>query len=242
MVSAASFTVLLEHPSSPVHGAIGDALVRRVVMGLAMGLTAVGIIYSRFGARSGAQMNPALTITFARLGKIAPRDAVAYVVAQFAGGLAGLGLASLALRSWIGSPNVNYVATLPGPWGTGAAFAAEAVISFCLMSVVLVVSNSRHMRVTGLVAGALVAIYIVIEAPVSGMSMNPARSFAPALLSGSFQSLWIYFTAPPLGMTAAAALFVRRHGLHAVLCAKLNHAGTAACIFRCRMDAGRAAS
>jgi aquaporin Z len=212
----------------------------RVPMGAAMGLTAMSIIYARLGARSGAQMNPSLTITFARLGKIAPRDAAAYVVAQFAGGLTGLGVASLVLRSWIGSPSINYVATVPGPWGTAPAFLAEVVISFCLMSVVLSVSNSRHARLTGLVAGALVATYITIESPVSGMSMNPARSFAPALLSGSFQSLWIYFTAPLLGMAAAGKLFVRRRGRHAVRCAKLNHTGSAPCIFRCGVHADMA--
>jgi aquaporin Z len=235
MLSAATFAVLIEHPASPVRTAVASAVLRRLLMGLAMGATAVLIIYSRLGARSGAQMNPAVTLTFARLGRIAWRDAMAYVLAQFAGGLAGLSLARVLLGASIGDPAVNYVATLPGPWGTGTAFLAEAAISFLLMSVVLRVSNGPHARWTGLAAGALVALYIVIEAPVSGMSMNPARSFAPAVLSASFQAIWIYFAAPLIGMAAAAELFVRTRGPQAVRCAKLNHPAAGPCIFRCRM-------
>lgn len=236
MVSAAAFAVLIEHPASPVRAAVTDATARRALMGLAMGATAAAIIYSRLGARSGAQMNPAVTLTFARLGRIAPRDAAAYVAAQFAGGLAGLVVAATALSSWIGAPEVNYVATMPGARGAAVAFLAEVVISFGLMSAVLAVSNGPHARFTGVAAGALVATYILIEAPLSGMSMNPARSLAPAILSGSLDTLWIYFVAPVLGMAAAGECFVRRHGDDAVWCAKLNHAGAGPCIFRCRVE------
>lgn len=235
MCSASFFAVVLGHPSSPVREAVTDPALRRLLMGIAMGLTAIAIIYSPAGARSGAHMNPATTLTFARLGKIAPRDAMAYVVAQFAGALAGLAVARLALATWIGHPAVNYVATVPGPWGQAAAFGAEVAIAFVLMSAVLAISNGRHARFTGLAAGALVALYILVEEPVSGMSLNPARSFAPALAAQTLDSLWIYLTAPLAGMALAAEVFVRRRGISAVLCAKLNHAGRARCIFRCRM-------
>jgi aquaporin Z len=237
MVSASVFTVVLEHPSSAVRQAIDAPAARRLLMGLAMGGTAIAIIYSRFGARSGAHMNPATTVTFARLGKIAPRDAVAYVAAQFAGGVAGLTAAALVLQPWIADPAVRYVATVPGEWGATGAFAAEVAISFALMTAVLTLSNGRYARFTGLGAGACVAIFILVEAPVSGMSMNPARSFAPAVLSGDLSSIWIYFAAPLAGMFAAAEVFVRRRGLQHVYCARLNHSGPARCIFRCRMDA-----
>ena len=233
MMSAATFAVVLEHPDSFVRHAIESDVLRRLLMGLAMGGTATGIVYSPAGARSGAQMNPAVTLTFARLGKVAPHDAVAYIAAHFTGGLAGLALASIALSPWIADSRVNYVHTMPGPWGAGLAFGAEVVIAFVLMLVVLIVSNGRHARWTGLVSGALVALYILVEAPVSGMSMNPARSLAPAILTGSFQHLWIYFAAPVIGMSMAGDLFVRVRGRRAVRCAKLNHAGSAACIFRC---------
>jgi aquaporin Z len=237
MASAAFFTVVLEHPESPVHQALAasDAL-RRLLMGVAMGMTAATIIYSPFGARSGAHMNPATTLTFARLGRIAPRDAVVYAAAQGLGGLAGLSVAAFFLRTWIADPHVGYVATRPGIWGSAAAFGAEAFISFVMMTAVLRVSNGRHARWTGACAGVLVALFILIEAPVSGMSMNPARSLAPALVSGDPSGIWIYFTAPLVGMFTAAEIFVRRRGLHEVRCAKLNHAGGARCIFHCRMD------
>src|SRR6266446_5140974 len=91
MVSACIFVVLFEHPSSPVHQSFESAsMFRRALIGLAMGLTAIGIICSPWGQRSGAHMNPAVTLTFLALGKIAPWDALFYVVAQFAGGIAGV--------------------------------------------------------------------------------------------------------------------------------------------------------
>lgn len=90
MVSAGLFGTLLEYPLSPVHRAIGDPLLRRALMGLAMGLTAMGIIYSPWGQQSGAHINPAATLTFLRLGKVAPWDAFFYVVAQLSGGLYGV--------------------------------------------------------------------------------------------------------------------------------------------------------
>jgi aquaporin Z len=117
-----------------------------------------------------------------------------------------------------------------------AALVAELVISFLLMTTVLNVSNSRHAKFTGLAAGLAVATFILVEAPISGMSMNPARSLGPAVVSGNFRHLWIYFVAPPAGMLLAAEAFVRRRGLHRVLCAKLNHAGAGPCIFHCHFD------
>src|SRR5260370_22978496 len=85
-VSAGLFTLLLESPASPLHAAIPDAFLRRSITGAAMGLTAVALIYSPWGRRSGAHMNPAVTLSFLRLGKIAPTDAVFYIFPQFIGG------------------------------------------------------------------------------------------------------------------------------------------------------------
>ena len=102
MLSASLFGVLLEHPASPLRRALDGALARRALMGLAMGATAVLLVRSRFGKRSGAHMNPSVTLTFLRLGKVARQDALFYVAAQFAGGLLGMALASLALARWIG--------------------------------------------------------------------------------------------------------------------------------------------
>jgi aquaporin Z len=235
MLVACLAGTLLGHPASPAVRALPDPLARRALMGVAMGLTAIGLIYSPWGRRSGAHFNPATTLTFWRLGKIASADAALYALAQTAGGIAGVLAAAALLGPPLGAPDVRYVATLPGPAGPAGAFVAEVVITFLLMSVILRASNTARLaRFTGLFAGALVAAYITLEAPLSGMSLNPARSLASALPAGAWAALWIYFVAPPLGMLLAAELYVRRRGLTAVFCAKLHHDTSQRCIFRCR--------
>ncbi len=234
MLSAALVTALLEHPASPVHQAFPDVLLRRVLIGLAMGGTAVAITWSPFGQQSGAHFNPAVTLTFFRLGKIEMRDAIGYVLAQFAGGIAGIGLSAAILGRAIAHPAVAYAATTPGAWGVGVAFAAELTISFGLMLVVLAASNSARLaRFTPLCAGALVALYIALEAPLSGMSMNPARTLGSAVPGRVFTALWVYFTAPVLGMLLAAEAYTRLGRSRQVHCAKINHRTHRRCIFRC---------
>ena len=234
MIVAALSAAALDHPASPVHRAIANPLLRRLIGGVLMGLTAIALVRSPWGRRSGAHMNPSLTLTFLRLGKIAPADALAYMAAQFTGAAVGIAVAALVIGPAIGSPEVNYVATRPGPAGVLAAFGGELAISFVLMAVVLVLTNDlRVARLTPYAVGVLVAAYITIEAPLSGMSMNPARSFGPALVARIWDSLWVYFVAPPLGMLLAAEAYVGWRGAHAVQCAKLHHHNTARCIFRC---------
>ena len=234
MVSACLFDALLEHPASPVRQAIGDPIVRRMLMGVAMGLTAIAIIYSPWGMQSGAHLNPSVTISFLRLGKVEIWDGIFYVMAQFLGGLAGILLASATFRPWISHPSINYVATVPGMGGASVALLAELVISFGLMIVVLIVSNTERLaRLTGLFAGLLVATFITLEAPFSGMSMNPARTLASAIPAHALTSVWIYFTAPPLGMLLAAELYCLIAGSRGVRCAKLHHNNGKRCIFRC---------
>jgi aquaporin Z len=233
MLAACCFGTLLESPASPVRQALPDPLVRRFLMGLAMALTAISIIYSPWGKQSGAHLNPAVTLTFFRLGKVASWDAVCYVMAQFVGGIVGVLLAGMVLGQMLAQPPVQYVVTIPGMRGPWVAFLAEVVITFVLMSVVLTVTNTpRLARFTGLCAGALVATYITLEAPLSGMSMNPARTFGSALSAQAWTALWVYFLAPPLGMLLAAEVYLRRGGVHRVLCAKLHHQNTKRCIFQ----------
>ena len=228
MVSAGVVTTLVEQPEFGFAALIPDAGARRMLIGVAMGLTAIALIYSPWGKRSGAHMNPAVTLTFWSLGKIQGRDALGYVVAQFLGGLAGVQTALSALGERFAAPPVRYVATVPGE-GTALAFALEFGISCGLMSAVLAFSSRPRLApFTGLAAGVLVACYVAFEAPYSGMSMNPARSFASAASAGLWDSLWIYFVAPPLGMLAAAALSRRLGGVAG--CAKLCHSSDAACI------------
>jgi aquaporin Z len=201
-------------------------------MGVAMGLTAVGIIYSPWGKQSGAHVNPATTLTFWRLGKVAGWDAVFYAAAQFVGGLAGVLMVAAIFGDWFLSPPVAAVATVPGIQGAAAAFVAEAAMTFLLMLMVLCVSNSaRIARYTGLGVGLLLAAYITLEAPLSGTSMNPARTFASALPGNTWTALWVYFTAPPLGMLAAAQTYLWLRGRAAVHCAKMHHQNNKRCIF-----------
>jgi aquaporin Z len=239
MISAAVFVTLLEHPGSAVRQMIPDPTLRRVLTGIAMGLTAISIVYSPWGKQSGAHFNPSVTLTFWRLGKVATWDAVFYIVAQFAGAVIGVLLATAVLGGLIAHPAVNYVATLPGAGGSRMAFLAELVIAFGLMMLVLTVSNTpRLAHYTGLFAGLLVATYISLEAPLSGMSMNPARTFGPDFVAQRWTGLWIYFTAPPLGMLIAAQVFLRVRGAGGVECAKLDHQNEKRCIF-CGKQEGR---
>jgi aquaporin Z len=232
MISVFTFGTILEHPASPIHQAIPNSLSRRFLMGLAMGISAIAIIYSPWGKQSGAHINPSTTLTFFRLGKVAAWDAVFYVASQFIGGLLGALLAATVLAAWASHPAVHYVVTMPGAAGRIAAFLAEVAITFILMTVILNISNSaRFHKLTGVCAGVLVAIYITIEAPISGMSTNPARTFASAMPAHHWHALWIYFTAPLIGMLAAAEVYVQSKGTQSVACAKLHHDNSTRCIF-----------
>jgi len=229
MIAAGVVATLLEYPGSPVHAGLPDASVRRIIAGMAMGLTAIGLIYSPWGKRSGAHMNPSVTVTFLILGKVRAWDALFYVLAQFLGGTAGVLFVLGLIGAPFSEPPVRLAATLPGPAGSWAAFTAELAISAGMMATILTVSGSRRIAsLTGIVAGCLVATYISLEAPLSGMSMNPARSFASAVPALMWRSLWIYFTAPVAGMLAGAQLY--RLSRRRVACAKLVHPPEVRCI------------
>ena len=238
MISACAFTALLEHPASLVRAMVPTDLLRRAIIGLAMGATAVSLIYSRWGRRSGAHMNPAVTLCFLRMGKIGRWDAVGYVAGQFAGGVTGVLIAASLANSFVGHPSVQYVVTMPGSFGVAGAWAAEFIISAILMGVVLGINQvPRVARFGGFFAGSLVAIYIALESPISGMSMNPARSVGSAAVAHIWQHLWIYFTAPPMGMLAAVELhrwFVRHPHK---LCPRMNHCHRTPSIFHCNCHA-----
>jgi aquaporin Z len=232
MISACTFGALLEHPSSPLRHAIESNTIRRALGGLAMGLTAIGLIYSPWGKRSGAQMNPAMTLSFLRLGRIKLPDAAGYIGAQFIGGLLGVTIMAALLRPWLADPAVKYVATMPGRFGLLAAWLGEFAIALLMMTVVMAANKvPKVMPFTGCFAGILVALYITIEAPLSGMGLNPARTFSSAVFADIWTGWWIYFTAPVLGMFAAIEL-------HRALgdrppCGKFTHSSRIACFIGC---------
>jgi aquaporin Z len=231
MISAGVFATALDYPGSPLHRVIADETARRALVGIAMGLTAIALIYSPWGKRSGAHMNPAITLAFLRLKHVSRWDAAFYIFAQFVGGTLGVLLVRSLLGDAFAQPPVAHVITAPAAHGTVIAFGAEFGISFLMMTMVLRVSNSeRYMRYTGLCAGVLVALFIGFEAPYSGMSMNPARSFASAFPAAYWDGLWIYFVAPVLAMQVAVALHLKLRGAASVKCSKLLHTADQRCI------------
>lgn len=230
MISAGCVGVLLDSALSPVPQVIVSGDLRRVLGGLAMGLTAIALIYSPWGKRSGAHMNPAITLAFLRLKHIAPTDAFFYILAQCIGGALGVLIVLALFGDAFTQPPVSYVATLPSRGGA-IAFLAEFIISFLMMTMVLRASNSpRYMPYTGVFAGVLVATFISIEAPYSGMSMNPARTLASALPGNLWTGFWIYVLAPIAAMQLAVAVHLRRLGAASVQCAKLMHTADQRCI------------
>lgn len=231
MISIGVFVTILVSPLSPVYSRVPSLTVRAVLLGLALGATAIVLIHSPWGKRSGAHMNPAVTLAFLRVRKIHPWDAFFYVIAQVAGGILGVLLVALVAGSLFTNPPVSYAATVPGPWGAAVAFAAEAAISFVLMTTVLTFTGSRRFAsYTGLAIGCLVAFFIAVEFPLSGASMNPARTLASAAPGHIWQSLWVYLFAPTLGMLAAAQFLLVLRGSSAAGCAKLLHPKGIRCI------------
>jgi aquaporin Z len=237
MLAACTFGTLLWHPDSPVVHLM-DGVPRRAVMGLMMAATATSIAYSRWGRRAGAHLNPAFTFSFLRMGKIAPADAAAYVGAQFLGGAAGVMVAHAVLGSRLAHPAVNFVVTRPGPAGLLVALGAEFVISALLMTTVLLVSTTRYRSAAAMAAASLVALFITFESPLSGMSMNPARTAASAFAAGGWATTWIYFIAPLAGMLFSAELvtwaikWARNRGSTIALgCANLAHPRNGFCPF-----------
>jgi aquaporin Z len=156
------------------------------------------MIYS-IGNVSGAHINPAVTLGFAFAGRLSWREVLPYVGSQLTGAL----VAAAVLR-FMFPEHSTLGSTLPGVPVTGA-FLMEVLLTFLLMFVILNVSTG-HMEkgvMAGVAVGGMVALAALFGGPVSGASMNPARSLGPALVSGQFTDLWIYILAPAIGAMAA---------------------------------------
>ncbi len=131
-----------------------------------------------------------------------------YMSAQFLGGILGVLLAWAVCGLALANPPVHFIVTAPGVAGLIAAFVGELFISALLFGLVLLFISQRGLApYTGIMAGILIALFIYFEAPLSGMSMNPARSFASALPAGDWSYLWLYFLAPVLGMQFSAGMY-----------------------------------
>lgn len=240
MISACVFSVVLFDPSFPVQNMLPDPVLRRLLMGVSMGVTAVLIIHSSMGKRSGAHFNPAITLTYLRLGKISPPDAFFYVLSQFIGGILGVGVSALFLGQALASPSIRFAETIPGKYGTGAAFAAETFMAALLMGVVLWTSNRPSLASsTSYLVGILITFYVLLFAPVSGFSINPARTTASAVFADVWTAIWIYFIAPLLGMLFSAEVYIRSQGQDRILCAKLHPDTAYECPFLCHYPGHR---
>lgn len=223
---------LLQHPASIVRQFVSSGIVRRALMGLAMGATAIAIVISPWGKRSGGHFNPAITFAFYRLRKLSSYDMGFYVGAQFLGAIIGVAVARYVLRGALGNYAVHYAVTAPGAYGTTVAFVAELAISFFLMITILFTTNHKRLApYTAYANGVLLAMYYTFEAPLSGMSTNPARTFGSAFHASYWHALWIYFIAPSIGMMVAAEIFLRFRKGAVPFCAKLHHANNQPCIF-----------
>ena len=233
MFFVCAFATLVRHPASPIPHFIASGILRRAIYGLAIGATVIAIILTPWGKQSGGHFNPAVTFTFYRLGNVGLWDTLLYVVAQFLGAIIGVAIAKFVLRGALEHDAVRYAVTAPGSYGSVVAFTGELTISFVLMMTILVVTNRETLaRYTPYLVGVLYAIFITFETPLSGMSMNPARTFGSAFRAGYWHALWIYFIAPTLGMLVAAEIFLRARGGRRPFCAKLHHANNKRCIFR----------
>jgi aquaporin Z len=208
MFSAGLFDAIIDHPDLYIRHHIQSALIRRFLIGLSMGITALYIFNSPFGKKSGAYINPAVTIVQWLLGNIDKKDAFFYSLFQFIGGSIGMYAVYLSLPALISHPAINYIVTIPGKAGVGVAFILEFLISLFLIIVVLFSSKSkRFSKYTSYLVATLITLYITFEAPYSGMSMNPARTFASAIVAGQWTDFWLYCTAPLAGMLAGGLFF-----------------------------------
>ena len=223
MVMASLVVILVEHPDLPVRNAVPSPLLRRTMIGVCMGLTAVGLIYSPWGKLSGAHLNPAVTLAQWRLNRITTTDMVFYILAQFVGGALGVALVHVLLPAYLSHPTVNYVATVPGKTGVWVALGLEFGMAFCMLTLVLTLSNSKRLSMyTGYFVGVVVALYITFEAPFSGMSINPARTVSSALSANVWTAVWVYFAGPIAGMTLAGWLYRLRYRRRFGECRSMN--------------------
>ncbi|CAN5834759.1 aquaporin [soil metagenome] len=209
MVSACFFGALLWGNDPGFHFTIEEETIRNIVTGVLMGLTALLIFYSPFTAPSGAQINPAVTVTFLRLGKMCRYDALFYIIFQFIGGTLAVYTMAALLGDAVTTAPVSYAATVPGKPGVLPAAFTEYAIAVITMSMVLfTVHSNRLKKYTRIFAACLVCLWVVFAGPVSGFGMNPARSFSSAFPAHIYTAFWIYTIIPFAGMLTAAELFL----------------------------------
>ncbi len=194
-----AYALLFAGTGAIVINQVSNGAITHVGIALTFGLIVLAMVYT-FGEISGAHLNPAVTLGFIVARRLSPAAAIPYISAQILGALA----ASATLRLLFPS-NPTLGATLPAG-SASQSFILEFLLTFFLMLVILNVSTGAKEKgiTAGIVVGSVIALEAMFAGPVTGASMNPARSLAPALVSGHLQHLWIYLVAPTLGAIAAA--------------------------------------
>ncbi|MEA2418390.1 MAG: aquaporin [Thermoleophilaceae bacterium] len=201
--AVAAFALVFAGCGAIVADARYDGALGAVGVSLVFGLVIMAMVYAT-GHLSGAHINPAVTVAFTLSRHFPPRDAVAYVGAQ----LAGAGAGALALLAvWPDQPG-ELGATLPSV-GAGSAFVYELLLTAFLMFVIMAVATDARAVGAGaaIAIGGTVALDALFGGPVTGASMNPARSFGPALAAGQWHDFWIYVLAPVAGAGIGAAAY-----------------------------------
>jgi len=206
-----TFAMVFAGTGAIVVNQISGGVVTHVGVSLVFGLVVFAMI-EVIGDVSGAHINPAVTLAFAVAGRFKWRDVLSYWIAQIGGAL----LASSLLR-WLYPESETLGATLPAGLASHA-FVIEVLLGLMLMYAILAVSTGARERGSSAAAtiGAVVALEALFAGPATGASMNPARSLAPALVSGHLEHLWLYLVAPPLGMLLAVLLFGAIKGRNAL--------------------------
>jgi aquaporin Z len=231
MATICFLIVLFDSPQLWLYAHIPNARIRTVILAVAVGLTAALLIHSPWGKRSDAHLNPAVTLAFFFLKRTNLWDAFFYSLSQILGATLGVLIVVISIGKLFTSPPILYAVTTPGAAGAPTAFVGETAISFLLMIAILYcVGSPRLIRFTGVAVGVLITLFILVEAPLSGTSMNPARTLASAIPGKMWAHVWIYLTGPPLGMLAAAAIYGCVHRTETMECAKLLHPSTVRCI------------
>lgn len=217
----------------PMEHLIPDTGIRLLITGLIFAGSGSLVAISPLGKLSGAHINPSLSLAFWAQGKMHFQDLAGYIMGQLLGAILGVWLMAKMWGSY--ATSVYNGMTLPGVgYSLWFVFFAEVFITFLLvLSIFIFVSNHRLMRWTPLMVWLLVATLVWQEAPISGTSLNPARSLGPALVTGFWKDQWLYCIAPPLGALFAVAVFrLLPTGRADILTCKLFHVPDYRSIFK----------